>query len=124
MLQKNSEKASGQTIGQIESKITESIIQFEREFMGRGPRVTRTKILDDIIIVRLDGVLTPSELQLAKNSDGVKLLKEVRTRLIESADATLKEMIFSITGKSVLSIHSDISARRGERIIIFVMEQL
>jgi uncharacterized protein YbcI len=113
-----------QSIGQIEAKITESIIQFERDHMGRGPRLTKTKILDDMIIVRLDGVLTPSELQLAKNAEGVKLLKEVRTRLIEGAEALLKTMVKTVTGQEVLSIHSDISAQRGERVIIFILSPL
>lgn len=111
-----------QTLGQIEARITEAIIQFERDHMGRGPRLTRTRILDDMIIVRLDGVLTPSELQLAKDADGVRLLKEVRTRLIEGAETMLKTMVQEITGRTVVSIHSDISARRGERVIIFIVE--
>ncbi len=113
-----------ESIGRTEAKITEAIIQFEREHMGRGPRLTRTRILDDMIIVRLDGVLTPAEIQLAKDAEGVKLLKEVRTRLIEGAENLLKMMIKSITGQDVLSIHSDISAQRGERVIVFILAPL
>ena len=48
------------TIGQLESEISKAVTQFEREHLGRGPRETRTYIIQDIILVRLKGVLTPS----------------------------------------------------------------
>lgn len=108
--------------GQYEAAITEALIKFEREFMGRGPFRTRTNILDDLIVIRLEGVLTPAEQHLAKDPAGVKLLKEVRMNLIENAKDILKKIITDITGRKVISMHSDISALRGERIIVFTLE--
>ena len=34
--------------GQIEAEISEAIVKFEKEYMGRGPDETRTYFLDDI----------------------------------------------------------------------------
>ncbi|MHB9155492.1 MAG: Na-translocating system protein MpsC family protein [Endomicrobiales bacterium] len=111
------------TRGQIEAHISEAMIKFEKEYMGRGPMETKTHILRDMIVVRLKGVLTPAEEQLAKSVEGANLIKQTRVRLLESAKLLLEQMIADITGTSVVSLHSDISTRTGERIIIFVLEK-
>ncbi len=110
------------TTGQLEAEISEAMVTFERDYMGRGPHKTRTYLLDDMVVVRLEGVLTPAEQQLAKDAGGVKLLKEVRTNLIEGAREMLRAIVEDITGRKTISLHSDISAKRGERIIIFTLE--
>jgi uncharacterized protein YbcI len=39
------------TKGQVEARISEAIIKFEKEYMGRGPDETKTYIIDDIIFI-------------------------------------------------------------------------
>jgi len=34
------------TKGQIEAEISEAIVKFEKEYMGRGPQETKTCIID------------------------------------------------------------------------------
>jgi len=111
--------------GQIEAEISEALIEFEKEYMGRGPEETKTYIIDDIVVIRLRRVLTPAEQQLAKASDettGRTLIKRVRTELLEKARPLLEEIIMDLTGKRVKSLHTDISTVTGERIIIFTLE--
>ena len=55
---------SDKTKGQTEARISEAIIKFEKEYMGRGPMETKTYIINDMVFVRLKGVLTLSEEQL------------------------------------------------------------
>ncbi len=113
--------------GQVEAEISEAIIKFEKEYMGRGPDETKTYIIDDMVVIRLRRVLTPAEQQLAKASDDAKgrtLIKQVRTELIEKARPILDEMVAEITGKRVKSLHTDISTVTGERIIVFTLEDL
>ncbi len=112
------------SVGQLEAQISEALVKFEREHMGRGPNRTRTYVLDDVILVRLEGVLTPAELQLAKDLAGVKLLKEVRQMLIENSKDMLKRMIKQITDRDVISMHSDISAKTGERMLVFTLQKI
>jgi len=112
------------TIGQIEAEISESVIKFEKEYMGRGPDETKTYYLDDIVVVRLQRVLTPAEKQLAKSDESSKgraLVKQVRTELLEKARPLLEENISGITGRKVISLHTDISTVTGERIIVFTL---
>jgi len=111
--------------GQVEAEISEAIIKFEREYMGRGPDETKTHIIGDMILVRLKGVLTPAEKQLAKTADntqGRSLIKQVRIELLEKAKMLLDTIIHDITGHNVKSLHTDISTITGERMIIFVLD--
>lgn len=112
--------------GQIEAAISKAIIEFEKEYMGRGPDETRTYFLDDLVVVRLQRVLTPAEKQLAKADDAAKgrhLVKQVRTELLERARPLLEKTISQITGRKLLSLHTDISTTTGERIIVFTLAE-
>jgi uncharacterized protein YbcI len=114
------------TKGQLEAEISDAITKFEREYMGRGPADARTYLVEDLVIVRLRGVLTPAEQQLAKAEDparGRRLIKEVRDELIESARVLLEAVIKDLTGCEVVSMHTDISTTLGERIIVFVLDR-
>lgn len=111
--------------GQVEAEISEGIINFEREYMGRGPDETKTYLLGDMILVRLQGVLTPAEKQLANAADhsqGRSLIKQVRLELLEKARPLLHTIILDITGRSVKSLHTDISTVTGERVILFTLD--
>ena len=111
------------TKGQIEAQISEAIIKFEKEYMGRGPKETKTYIIEDMIFVRLKGVLTPAEEQLAKTSEGSDLIKKTRVQLLEGARVLLESIVFDVTGSQVKSLHTDISTKTGERVIVFTLEQ-
>ena len=111
---------------QIETEISEAVIRFEKEYMGRGPIETRSYLIDNMILVRLNGVLTKAELQLAQASDSVRgrdLIKEVRIQLLEKGRPLLEAVINDITGSHVVSMHTDISTITGERIILFTLDQ-
>jgi uncharacterized protein YbcI len=114
------------TKGQIEAQISEAIIRFEKEYMGRGPVETKTYIIEDFILVRLKGVITRAEHHLATSGDagrGRELIKQTRMELIEKARPLLESVIESIVGQAVVSLHTDISTRTGERVIIFTLEK-
>jgi uncharacterized protein YbcI len=111
------------TKGQLEAQIATAITQFDREHLGRGPHVVRAWIIQDMIVVRLQGVLTPAEEKLARDPEGHRLIKEVRRQLLEGSRDMLNEMIQSLAGVHVLSLHSDMSIKRGERIIVFTLAE-
>ncbi|HEY3378319.1 MAG TPA: DUF2294 domain-containing protein [Armatimonadota bacterium] len=114
------------TTGQLEAEISEAITRFEREYMGRGPQETRTQLLEDCVLVRLRGVLTPAETQLVhmdNRLEGRRLVKRMRTELLENARPLLDTMISHITGRGVVSMHTDISTVTGERIILFTLDK-
>jgi uncharacterized protein YbcI len=49
------------TRGEIEAEISQAIVKFEREYMGREPQDCKTFIFEDTVFVRLRGVLAPAE---------------------------------------------------------------
>ena len=113
------------TRGEVEAEIAQAIVKFEREYMGRGPEDTRAFIFEDVVFVRLRGVLTPAEKQLAKAEDssaGRKLIKQIRQELLEKARVLLETIIADALGFKVSSLHTDISTSTGERIIVFTLD--
>lgn len=111
------------TKGQAESQISEAVIKFERDYMGRGPAEIKTYIIKDMVFVRLKGVLTPAEEQLAKSPEGADLIKRTRMQLLEGARVLLEKMISDITACQVQSLHTDISTKTGERVIVFTLDK-
>ena len=113
------------TQGEIEAAICDVISRFEQEYRGRGPKDIHAYLIGDVLVVRLQGLLTLGEQLLAKNpSDrGRDLLKEVRTHLIETAKPLLQVLIQEITGVKVVSLHHDISTVTGEAVIIFTLAE-
>jgi uncharacterized protein YbcI len=113
------------TRGEAETEIAQAIVKFEREYMGRGPEDSRVYLFDDIVFIRLRGVLTPAERQLTKTDDstaGRKLIKEVRQELLEKARMLIETIIYDVLGFKIKSMHTDISTTTGERIIVFTLE--
>ena len=106
------------TKGQMEAEISRALITFEKEHMGRGPVEAKTHIIQDIVVIRLRGVLTPAEIHLAKDVEGIQLIKQVRTKLLENAQEMIGEIIREVTGVSPVSMHTDISTKTGERFIL------
>ncbi len=106
------------TIGQVEAELTKAIVRFEKEYLGRGPKDARTYVVEDIIFVRLQGMLTPAEQKLAENESSRTLVKETRRQLFESSRPLLEKIVHEITGAKVVSLHTDISSKTGERIVV------
>jgi len=112
------------TRGEIEAAICERVGRFEQEYMGRGPKDIHTHLIGDLLLVRLQGVLTAAEQQLVKTlqaEKGRELLKQVRTQLMETARRSLEEMVQGITGTKVVSLHHDISTATGEEVVLFTL---
>jgi len=111
------------TKGQTEAEVSNAMTKFELEYMGRGPKETKTYIIDDMVIVRLKGVLTDAERHLTKTQEGRDLIKKVRATMLESARDLLSRVIRDIVGVDVTSLHTDISTNTGERMIIFTLAE-
>lgn len=108
--------------GAYEAEISTAITQWEKDFLGRGSLSVKTDILRDMIIVNLQGVLTPAEYRVCETQEGLLNIKRTRSELVESGQDDLMQLILDITGISVNSFHSDLSTITGERVIVFKLE--
>ena len=114
------------TQGEIEAAVCEAISLFEQNYMGRGPKEIHTHLLNDLLVVRLKGVLTVAEQQLVKTlpaEKGRDLLKQVRTHLLETSRSFMEATVEKLTGVKVLSLHHDISTVTGEEVVLFTLAE-
>jgi uncharacterized protein YbcI len=114
---------STKTKGEIEAAISEAIVHFEIDYMGRGPKEVRSYIVEDLILVRLKGMLTPAEQQLTKTIEGVELIKRMRSTIIDNARAEFSRVVANVTGVPVRDILTDISTDTGERVFVFILDR-
>ena len=112
------------TQGEIEAAVCQGISRFEQDFMGRGPKEIQAHLIDDLLLVRLQGVLTAAEQHLVRSlpaEKGRDLLKQVRTHLVETARPLMEEMVERVTGIKVVSLHHDVSTATGEEVVLFTL---
>ena len=112
------------TSGEIEAAICQGMTRFVQECMGRGPKDVHTHLIGDLLVIRLQGVLTAAEQHLVKTLQAEKgrdLLKQVRIQLMEAARPIMEAMVQEITGVRVQSLHHDISTVTGEEIVLFTL---
>ena len=109
--------------GEMENQVKNAIIKFEQEFMGRGPDEVKAFIVRDLIVIRLKGVLTPAERQLAKTAEGIEMVKRLRQNLIAQGRDKLMEQMNTITGAKATALFTDIDTQIGERVFVFAMDR-
>lgn len=110
------------TKGQLESKISEAISKFEIEYMGRGPKNIRTHFIGDMIITRMTGVLSSADQKLIDAPNGIELFKKVRSTVFEGGRGYLETVIKEVIPVAIISTHSDISTKTGEKLIVITIE--
>lgn len=111
------------TKGQLEALISNAISKFEKECMGRGPKEIKTQIIKNHIMIIIDGFLTPSEKKLAESKNGMKLVKDMRISLFETSRELIRKLIKEILDITIISIHSDVSTKTGEKVIVLTIEE-
>ena len=109
-----------QTTGQVEAEIATAVVLFYRVRLGRGPDEVRAFLLDDMVLVRQHGTLTPAERYLVDTPGGWDLVRQMRRKLVDSARADLADLIGRLTGQHVVGLFSDTS-RDGDSIDVFTL---
>ncbi|CAH2716575.1 hypothetical protein BACCIP111895_03762 [Neobacillus rhizosphaerae] len=107
----------------LEAEISSAFITFQRELIGRGPQEAKTYIVQDMVITRFKGVLTTEEKHLVNHDKGRTLVKKMRQVLREMYSQEYEKIVENLTHCKVLSSHSDISTKMGERIEVFIVDK-
>src|SRR5207237_9493101 len=95
------------TSGEIEAAISQGMSHFEQEYMRQGPKSVHAHLMGDLIVVRLEGVLTTAEEHLVKTlqaDKGRDLVKQVRIQFLASSPPIMEVLVEEVTGVKVLSI--------------------
>jgi uncharacterized protein YbcI len=112
------------TQGEVEAAVCEGMTRFMQDFMGRGPKEIRSHLIGDLLIVRLQGILSAGETSLAAvlpAERGRDLLKSVRTHLVEASRDRLQQMVEACCETAAVSMHHDVSTVTGEELFVFTL---
>ncbi|MFM1997189.1 MAG: hypothetical protein RLZZ111_1576 [Planctomycetota bacterium] len=134
--------------GEIEAAVCDGISRFQQDFLGRGPRDIHAHLVGSLMVVRLQGVLTPAERQLLMprsgdgngtggdgadsgtgngagngvghdGGNGRSLLKQVRNHMVATGRSRLESIVEDAAGVKLVSVHHDISTITGEEVLVF-----
>ena len=109
--------------GEYEDAFTKAIIKFEKMTLGRGPKSARTYFIHDMVLIRLRGMLTPAETLLVEEREGQELIKETRRQLLEISRPILEQIVQDILGRKMVSLHTDMSIKTGERVMVLIVDE-
>lgn len=127
--------------GEIEAAVCEGVSRFQQESIGRGPKDIHCHLLGSLVVVRLQGVLTPAERRIldprgqasgnghatdgaadSGASEGLgarSLVKQVRDRVVSNGRDRLGRIVEEAVGVRLVSVHHDISTVTGEEVLVF-----
>lgn len=108
---------------EIASIVGEAMWKFMEGHMGENIKEVFAQVVDDAIIVRLNGVFPPAENALCRDVKGTTLIKELKEKLIERAKPLLKTIIEGLAEAKVLDIHSSVNPQTGEHVEIFILDK-
>ncbi len=113
---------STQTLDAVRQGFTWRMEKLEKEHLGHTEVQVRVYLVDDMVLVRLQGILNPAEFKLAESRDGRSLVKETHRRLFETARPLIQEIVREVCGARLVSLHTDLSTSTGERVVVMVVD--
>ena len=107
--------------GTMRAEISNAMVGLKKEFYGKGPTKAKTYFNDEYVLCVMDGGLTRNEETLLAAGDEA-LVREYRLRFQETVAETTTEAIARITGRRVLTYHSQIVFHPHRAFEIFVLD--
>ncbi|MCW2985911.1 MAG: hypothetical protein JWR63_3481 [Conexibacter sp.] len=103
--------------------LSNALVGLKKEFYGKGPTAAKTYFNDDWVFVVLEGGLTRNEETLLKAGEH-RLVREVRLRFQEAMTTTICGAVEEITGRRVLTYHSQILFDPARTVEMFLLAPL
>ena len=108
---------------EVASAVGEAVRKFLNSHMGEDVTEIFTQVIDDAIIVRLKGVFPPAESKLCREDKGMKLIMELKEKLMERAKPLLRVIIEDLVEVKVVDIHSSFNPQTGEHVEVFILDR-
>lgn len=107
--------------GSLRSALANAMVGMKKQFYGRGPTAAKAWILDDYVFVALEGGLTRNEETML--ADGKEdTVRQYRLSFQETMTETVTAAVAELTGRRVLTYHSQIVFGPTRTFEIFVLE--
>jgi uncharacterized protein YbcI len=106
--------------GSVRAALANAMVGMKKQYYGRGPAAAKAWILDDYVFVAMEGGLTRNEETLL--ADGKEdLVRSYRLAFQESVSEATMAAVAEITGRRVLTYHSQIVFGPPRAFEIFVL---
>src|SRR4051812_27003625 len=107
--------------GSVRAALANAMVGMKKHYYGRGPTGAKAWILDDYVFVAMEGGLTRNEETLL--ADGKEdIVRAYRLSFQETMGPTTTAAVEGITGRRVLSYHSQIVFDPTRSFEIFLLE--
>jgi uncharacterized protein YbcI len=107
--------------GSVRAALANAMVGMKKQYYGRGPTAAKAWILDDYVFVAMEGGLTRNEETLL--ADGKEdLVRGYRLSFQETMSETTMAAVEEITGRKVLTYHSQIAFDPTRAFEIFLLE--
>ena len=101
-------------------RLRDMLGEFFQERIGASGAM-EVKIVEDLILVRCKGVISPSEVNLGAIKVGRLMLQEVSERLCQELQPDLARLLYRITGLRLVDVCVGLFLQRREKIYLFTM---
>jgi uncharacterized protein YbcI len=109
--------------GELLAGISNSIVGIHRDCYGRGPTKAKTYMFDNYVVTVFEDFLTTVENTLVENGkEG--LVREVRLTFQEEVADRFIQAVSQVTGREVLTYHSQVTFHPPRGFEIFVLKPL
>ena len=105
--------------GSIRAALASAMVGMKKQYYGRGPTAAKAWILDDYVFVALEGMTRNEETLLADGKDD--LVRSYRLAFQETVGAVTMQAVAEITGRKVLTYHSQVVFNPMRAFEIFVL---
>jgi uncharacterized protein YbcI len=106
----------------MEALVDRAVSKFIKKHLGEHSDIVSTRMFEDIVMVRIREVLPPAERHMLRQKDGVRVIKELKMKLLERATPFLKQTINNTTKREVVDVHSSFNPETGEYFEIFTLD--
>lgn len=107
-----------------EQLFNQLVQKVRKELFGKGPDEVRTVFVDNMAITTMKGNLTPVEKLLIQTDQGMDMVHQARTKLIQQHyERQVPEGIEELAGSRLVRLFSDIHVKDDEAVSVFVFER-
>jgi uncharacterized protein YbcI len=101
----------------------EMVRKVRKELFGKGPDEVRTVFVENMAITTMNGNLTPVEKLLAQTAQGLDMVHQARTKMIqESYERQVPEGMEELAGSKLVRLFADIHVKDDQAVSVFVFE--
>ena len=110
------------SLKELEKNISTAFSAFYEKEMGFKPSLVKTGIQEDLLIIRIENALSPSEINLISQETGKRLIREMNDQLAQEILPELQKALFPFTGKKPVALEIELHERGREKVFLVTLE--